>query len=206
MKKVLLYFVFSLILVNFSYAQSNYPISIGIELGYKAGINAADVPQGTKNGVSFADLPDFGLQGYLPFQGDNNMGVLGNLGYYTFPYKFTFEGNNSEIKYNFRYIAFGLDFYLSGFTIGLNYGFPSAAKIEDKDLNTDLLANLFEFRLGGHIPMLYTDFGRLNFNIKASYFISGQYNDNNILQGKNTNPASLSFGVSFLFDLNPKEE
>jgi hypothetical protein len=68
MKKVLFYFVLSLILVNLSNAQGNYPISLGIELGYKAVLMLPMFLREQRMGVSFADLPDFGLQGYMPFQ------------------------------------------------------------------------------------------------------------------------------------------
>jgi len=184
----------------------NHPMSVGLEIGYKAGINAAEVPEGTKNGVSFASMPDFGVQFYMPFQGQNYMGLLANIGYYTFPYKFTFENTNAELKYNTSYIGLGADFYVSGFTVGVNYGFPSAATIGDADLNTETLAGAFEFRLGAHIPMMVTSSGRLNLNIRASYFVTGQFNESKLIGGKNTNPAALMFGLSYLFNLQPQDD
>lgn len=184
----------------------NHPLAIGIELGFKAGINAADVPTGTKNGVSFANTPDFGAQFYMPFQGQNYMGLLANIGYYTFPYKFTFENVNTEAKYNASYIGLGADFYVSGFTVGANYCFPSSAKINDTELNTEVLASVFEFRLGAHIPIMINSSGRLNLNIRGSYFVTGQLDQSKLIGGKNTNPASLMFGLSYLFNLQPQND
>ncbi len=209
MKKALLMLTMvTLGFVNLSaqFETVNLPLALGVEIGYKAGINASEVPQGIKNGLNFANLPDFGLQTYVPFQGQSKMGLLANLGYYTFPYKLSYEGNSEDTKYNFSYIGFGADFYMSGFTIGLNYGFPSAATIGDFDLNTDLLANMFEFRIGGHITLIETPTGRFNLNIRAGYFISGQYNDDRQILGKNSNPASLMVGLSYLFNLQETEE
>lgn len=188
------------------FESTNHPMSIGIEIGYKAGINAAEVPDGTKNGVSFASSPDFGAQFYMPFQGQNYMGILANIGYYNFPYKFTFEGNSSEVKYNAAYIGLGADFYVSGFTVGVNYGFPAAATIGDAELNTEVMAGAFEFRLGAHIPMMVSSSGRLNLNIRASYFVTGQYDESKLIGGKNTNPAALMFGLSYLFNLQPQND
>jgi len=208
--------IFALALITFlmlsnqlfsqDFESKNYPMSVGPEIGFKAGINAAEVPDGTKNGVSLAKSPDFGLQFYMPFQGQNYMGLLANIGYYNFPYKFTYESTSFELKYNTSYIGLGADFYVSGFTVGINYGFPSAATIGDVDLNTETLAGAFEFRLGAHIPMMVTPSGRLNLNIRASYFVTGQLNDNNLIGGKNTNPAAFMFGLSYLYNLQPQDD
>lgn len=210
MKNISLLILLMLALNNFIKAQDfetlNHPLSIGLEIGYKAGINAAEVPEGTKNGVSFANTPDFGVQFYMPFQGQNYMGLLANIGYYTFPYKFTIENSSFESKYNTSYVGLGADFYVSGFTVGVNYGFPSAASINDAELNTETLAGAFEFRLGAHIPMMISSSGRLNLNIRASYFVTGQYNQGKEIGGKSTNPASLMFGLSYLFNLEPTDD
>ncbi|HRP01214.1 MAG TPA: hypothetical protein PLE30_01055 [Candidatus Kapabacteria bacterium] len=202
---ILVALLFSSVLATFS--QSNYPLAVGVEVGYKAGINAADVPTGTKNAVGFANTPDIGLQLYIPFKGQDNMGVLANLGYYTFPYNFTFEGvSGADAKYNASYIGLGADFFVSNFTVGVNYGIPASAKLNDFDLNTETMAGALEFRLGGHIPMMVTSSGRLNLNIRASYFLTGQFQENKLIGGKNTNPASISFGLSYLFNLNSSIE
>lgn len=207
MKKllILLILVFSSINSSNAFAAEdiNYPMAIGLEAGYKMGINAADVPQGVKNAVGMAKLPDFGVQFYMPFQGSNKMGLLANLGYYTFPYAFTYENIGGDFKYNYSYLAFGADFFVSGFTIGVNYGMPASASLNDFDINTSSLASAFEFRLGTHIPLIENNSGRLNLNIRASYFLTGQLEQSQLIAGKNTNPASLFFGLSYLFNLQP---
>ena len=210
MKTYALLLVVLLFATKFTYASDfesvNHPMSIGVEIGYKAGINAGDVPDGTKNALGFANTPDFGAQFYMPFQGQDYMGLLANIGYYTFPYHFSLNGVSEETKYNFSYVGLGADFFVSGFTVGINYLFPSAAKMNDFELNTDGLKSAFEFRLGGHIPMMVSPSGRLNLNIRASYFVTGQFEENLTIGGKNTNPASLMFGLSYLFNLQSQSD
>jgi hypothetical protein len=215
MNKFLCIIIIAVCAINVVIAQSNdeavinnYRLGVGPYLGFKMGINAGDVPQGIKNGVSAANMPDFGAQFYLPFQGKSKMGLILSAAYATYPYKLTYEGAgiSTDSKYNFSYVALGADFFLSGFTIGFNYGFPSGAKLGDFDLSTDLIANMFEFKIGGNIPMIEDDLGRLNLIIQAGYFITGQYNDDRAIQGKNTNPASLMVGLSYLFNIDEKQE
>lgn len=203
---VISFVMFTNFLSSQDYENINHPLGIGLEIGYKAGINAAEVPEGTKNALGFANMPDFGLQFYMPFQGQNYMGLLANIGYYTFPYNLSLEGISPETEYNFSYIGLGADFYVSGFTVGLNYGFPSSSKMNDFELNTEGLNGAFEFRLGAHIPMMVSSSGRLNLNIRASYFITGQFDESVLIGGKNTNPASLMFGLSYLFNLGTSDD
>jgi hypothetical protein len=201
---------------NIAYSQyhdesekSNYRLGVGPYLGYKAGFNIVDVRQDIKNGISAANLPDFGVQFYMPFEGQSKMGLIFSGAYITYPYKITIEttGSSTDYKYNYSYIGLGADFFLSGFTAGINIGFPSSANVETGgDLNTNLISNMFEFKIGGHFPILEDEMGRFNLLIQAGYFITGQYNDDSGFYSKNTNPVSFMLGVSYLFNADDKQE
>ncbi|MBI5325152.1 MAG: hypothetical protein HZB41_07775 [Ignavibacteriae bacterium] len=89
MRKVLIILLFGIIISNYLPANakgSNFPYSIGPFITLKGGVNAADVPDGRKNGFTVNGLPDFGASGYIPFGDKSQFGLDADLAYSTYSY------------------------------------------------------------------------------------------------------------------------
>lgn len=212
MKKyfVILVIMFSAISLN---AQENFPISAGLFVSLKGGVNAADIPKGIKNGFSFNTMPDIGANFYLPLAEKNKIGLTFDLSYnsYFFQMKYTgFEDNPWILQSNYFTISPSLDLY--GFILGFNFCIPLGLS-SDKDAINDKLDKehlnfATELKLGGLIPVFYNETGRLNIIIIAGYFLTGQFDDGKYAPGLrtdfNTHPASLSFGLNYMFNISKK--
>lgn len=211
MKKLtlILAFIFG---ISISNSFANYPMSIGPYFQWKAGVNAADVPDGTKNALGFANMPDFGAVFYLPFQPDSKTGLLVNVGYHTYPYGLkTGVGGTNEFTsdLNYSYVILGGAFHVSGFTVGFDLGFPSSASSTTKgttyDVTTNGIGMLVDLRLGANFPLVESETGRLCLQISAGYSVTNQFDNNSTYFNKeyNYHPASAALGLSYFFNLTP---
>lgn len=184
-------------------SQDIFPMSIGLFVSGKGCVNTVDPPQGIKNDFQISPLPDIGVAFYYPFSSERNFGIIADLSYLTTAFKYKLY-NNSSINWRneFHYFNIGVGTYLSGFFLSLNLGIPLSGKgsymnssvvnFDTKDLNT-----IFQLRVGGAIPLVQDEVGRLNLLIYGDYSVNGSMaNDNNF----NPRIASLSLGLSYLFN------
>lgn len=183
-------------------SQEIFPMSLGLFITGKGCVNTTDPPQGIKNDFQMSPLPDIGVAFYYPFSNDRNFGLTADLSYLTTAFKYKLY-NNSSVNWRneFHYFNIGIGTYLSGFFLSLNLGIPLSGKgsysgssvydFETKDLST-----VIQLRLGGAIPLMSDEVGRLNLLIFGDYNVNGvMANDNNY----NPRIASLSIGLSYLF-------
>lgn len=190
---------------EFMRESNNYHIGIGPIVGYKFGVNAADTQEGIKNALGLASMPDFGAQFYLPLDPENKMGMIIEAVYANYPYGQKFDASDVEWTDRFNYLALGANFHISGFTIGMNFGFPMSGfrVFDDRELEIEAssLNTMLEFRIGGNFTLNESNAGRLILFINAGYQINGQYTDEVNYGVYNPHPASLQLGLGYLFNM-----
>ncbi|MCL5991939.1 MAG: hypothetical protein M1419_07545 [Bacteroidetes bacterium] len=208
MRFVLTLFTFILIISNYLPAEakgSNFPYSIGPFITLKGGVNAADVPQGIKNGFTINGLPDFGASGYIPFGEKSQFGLAVDLAYSTYAYDMKVNNSGNLKTSSINYFTLGTNIFIYGFTTGLNFGIPISGNIEypytEKTKTTDDMNLMVEFKIGGMIPLYYDETGRVNLIIQFGYFLTEQLNED-YTGSYNHHPASGAIGVSYLFNLS----
>lgn len=199
----LLIFV-NLIVYNSVNAQPKkiYPMSVGAYINGKVGVNAAEVPNGVKNGVLVLNGVDFGAVGYFPFSKTSNTAGLLEIGYSSFPFKLAAAGNSSiesDIKMN--YVTVSPQIYFSGFTIGCDLGFHASTEIKNNkfEFEDEVGEFMLNIKLGGMIPIWVTETGRINLLLKGIYAITGS--SYGIGEDFEFHPASLGIGLNYLFNL-----
>ena len=212
--------IFSLTFVN--NAQEIYPMGIGPSLSYSIGVNANDVPKGRKNGLAFSNVPDIGVNYYLPFTENANLGLSLDLSYVTYSYQMKNYFTNSPYNFYFHSFEINPNFYFSGFTFGFNMNIPLSAEIDNGEDISESVSTTFGVKIGGILPIYWNETGRINLIIEGNYNFTGIYSDypNNDpmskyappnppnTQNSSLNPrnASLSIGFSYLFNLTkPKQ-
>lgn len=198
--------------------EYNYPLSVGPYLGIRGGVNTTDPPEGIKNAFSISSLPDFGVTGYLPLSDEQKMGAVLDLGYHTISYGQKFDADEDmNWVLNLNYFNIGPAFSFNGFLIGLNVGVPLGGTNssddeeiqqfllggeEEIDIEADHMATIVELRLGGMIPLVKTETGRLNFIIDAGYFLTGVADSKELGDDENNyHPVTLRLGLNYLFNL-----
>ncbi|MBX3044932.1 MAG: hypothetical protein KIT33_09725 [Candidatus Kapabacteria bacterium] len=188
---------------EFARESNNYLMGIGPVIGFKMGVNAAEVPDGVKNGVAAAAMPDFGAQFYMPFDPENKMGLIIDAVYANYPYLLKTGG--AELTDRFQYFGLGANFFLSGFTVGFNFGFPLGGERStpagELEIDAAQLNTMIEFRIGGNFTLNESNFGRLVLFINAGYQINGQYTDEMNQGTYNPHPASLQLGLGYILNL-----
>lgn len=184
-------------------------LRIGPFITGKGGVNTIDPPQGIKNGFAVVPLPDFGVSTLIPFIPNGQTGALIDLSYSSYAYQLKMYGNE-DVNWvdRFSYFNIGPSFYFSGFTAGLNLGFPMGGSIGEskllpqKDIKSEDMAMLLEVKLGALLELLNTPTGSLNFIIQGGYVLSGLYKTEVIsFNSLNPQPAQLSLGLNFLFNV-----
>lgn len=183
-------------------SQEIFPMSLGLFITGKGCVNTVDPPQGIKNDFQVSPLPDIGVSFYYPLSNERNFGLTADLSYLTTAFKYKLY-NNSSVNWRneFHYFNIGIGTYLSGFFLSLNLGVPLSGKgsysgSSTHNFDTKDLSTVFQLRLGGAIPLMSDEIGRLNLLIFGDYNINGvMANDNNY----NPRIASLSLGLSYLF-------
>jgi len=205
MKKIFfttfLAFLFMLIFANKALVSAdNYPFSAGLSVSGKMGINAAKVPDGIQNNPSLLKGVDFGVLGYLPMSEDSRTGLFVELGYTNTPFALKNYATNITGHINQKLLTISPYLLMSGFTIGLDFGFALSKTVDPEVLiftpmDNDINVNI---RVGGMIPLHTSSIGTLNFIANATYSLTGlQY-----LQTAYTyQPSTLSIGLNYLFNL-----
>jgi len=224
MRKALLILAGFMLIVNVLHSQDSkysaaevYPLGVGLFVAGKASVNTLDSPDGVKNGYVFNSIPDLGLQVYVPFGTENNLGATIDFAYLNHQYMFKLYGNEDvNWRDELAFFTISPNIHISGFFIGMNFGFPLAAKSGNEndendyynyDYDKDNLNGLIDFHLGGLIPVYADEFGRLNLYIQAEYTMNKLFSkdlqtkhltDNT--QNFNIQPAGLKFGLSYIIN------
>lgn len=180
-------------------------LKIGPFVTGKGGVNTIDPPTGIKNGFAVVPLPDFGVSTFIPFTPNGQTGALVDLSYSSYAYQLKKYGNE-DVNWveRFSYFNIGPSFYFSGFTAGLNLGFPMGGIIGESksssklDVKSEDMAMLFELKIGALLELVNTQAGSLNFLIQGGYSLSGFYASETVKF--NPQPAQLSLGLNFLFN------
>ncbi|OGU11652.1 MAG: hypothetical protein A2X61_07215 [Ignavibacteria bacterium GWB2_35_12] len=214
MRKILIV-LFSICLLQSSKAQLNYPLSAGPFLSAKAGYNTSYSPWERKNLFAFNGLPDFGFSFYIPASDEFKLGLLADLSLSTYAYQV--KGMSSDTKFTLKYSYFTLcpGFHYSGIYAGLNLGLPVFADYGVK-LETSKLNILAEVRLGGIIPIIEDETGRVNILFHCGYMLTGIYKDfvkddpllhhfppdssQNFTNEFNPHTISFSLGLNYMFN------
>ena len=196
---LLLLFTVANLATNSIFAADNYPFSVGASVLGKFGVNAAEVPQGTQNAISFLNGVDFALVGYMPMSEESKTGLFLELGYTNSPFGLKSTGFPEVYKVNAKFFTISPILLMSGFTVGLDFGFGLSTDYNFSEyyrpMDNDINVNL---RIGGIIPVYQNRIGALNFIINGTYSITGmQYSDG----GFTYHPSSLSFGLNYLFNM-----
>ena len=202
MKKIVLsLFIVSVLSFGSLSASTNYPFSAGISISGKIGVNAAEVPNGVQNALSVLKGVDIALLGYLPMSENSKTGLFVELGYTNTPFGLKYYGTNETGHINQKLITISPLFLMSGFVVGLDFGFAASTAVDD-----NVVANLLPMenslnvnvRVGGMIPLHTSKIGVLNFTANATYSLTGS----DYWQGAYTyNPTTLSIGLNYLFNL-----
>lgn len=189
-------------------AQSSFPMGLGPFLAAKAGVNTAEIINGTKTGMTFNSPPDFGATFYFPFSKHSTVAATIDLGYYTASILTKPESGATDattVISSAHFFSIAPSFNFSSFMLGLNFGLPMSANVSNKsgsisiDPGTDDVATLIEIRLGGMIPIYQNETGRLNFTVTGAYALTGLSKSDK--SDYNPKAASLSMGLNYLFTL-----
>lgn len=222
MKKVIITILGIFCLTSVNNAQELFPMGLGPSLSYSLGVNANDVPKGRKNGLAFSNIPDLGLNFYLPFTENSNLGLSLDLSYATHSYQMKNYFTNSPYNFYFHFFEINPNLYFSGFVFGFNMNIPLSAEIDNGEDISKFINTTFGVKIGGIIPIFWNETGRINFIIEGNYSFSGIYsnypNEDPMskyapptpanTQNSSLNPrnASVSFGFSYIFNLTkPKQ-
>lgn len=217
MKKFLFTILSIFCLTSVNYSQELLPMGLGPFLNYSMGVNANDVPQGRKNGIAFSNLPDFGINYYLPLTSNANLGISLDLGYTTKSYQMKNYFTNDAKNFYFHSFEINPNFYFSGFLFGFNMNIPLSAEIDGGEDISDLVNTTYGVKIGGIFQLFSNETGRINFTIEGNYNFSGIYKDYPITdpmtkyappippytQNSSLNPraASVAIGFSYIFNL-----
>jgi hypothetical protein len=195
-------------------ADMNYPFGIGAFAAANGGVNAADVPQGIKNGFMINSMPNIGAQMYVPFAKTGRTGLLAELAYSSYIFELKKALNESvDWENQFNYISIAPYLYVHGFMTGFNFGIPVSGRIANNDVDSGDMGLAVEFKMGVVIPVYEDKTGRANLVLRAGYFLTGVYSENRThlpcpvaTNGTefNLHPASGSIGFSYIFNLPDK--
>ncbi len=201
-------------------SNKTYSFYVGPYFGAKASVST-NVSGGRKVGVAMG-FPDAGVSVVLPFFRDRRRGMQVNFGYESYAYITKPEKNADDantIKEKYAYINISPMLHVSGFIVGLNIGIPvsaSASNLAGGDEivytaeNTEMLSLIstnIEAKVGFNIPIINLKTGMLNFNIVATYALTGYYKDADTYKFSDSKmefnpiPAGLHLGFSYLFKI-----
>ncbi|MEN3027624.1 MAG: hypothetical protein ABDH31_08025, partial [Chlorobiota bacterium] len=105
--------------------QFVYRAAVGAGIHPKFGINAGEIPSGTKTGVAFTGFPDFWLQGLLPLDQYGDIAVGLDVGYsshafITKPGDDEMATDSNTFTQHYRFIGIAPTFYLNVLGVGFN--------------------------------------------------------------------------------------
>lgn len=159
-------------------------VFLGPTLLFKAGVNAGNIPEGQKTAMNFNGAPDISANVLWLFNKNSNLGIIGDIAYSTLSFRMRPESeaaanddNTSVIKPT--YLTIAPSFYFSSFTVGLGINLPmgmNVSTVSGTEISTNsdnLQSPLLDVRLGGMIPVLEHETGRLSVLVHFAYAISG---------------------------------
>jgi len=223
MKKLLFTSLIFILIINGIKAEQTKVFSIGPYLGYKAGVSAINTPLGRKNGLSFNNIPDFGVCSYFPLSKNENIGFKFDISYSSYSYMMiSAHKDKTEYKLSHNYLSFAPNFYFNNFLLGFSYLVPLNSEVEGSDIKTKIQNNALELKIGYEFPIYVDNSGELNGFVSGGYFLSGVYNnfpkndplksllpaDEKVTNIHNPRIASIQIGFNFMFNLieKPKPE
>jgi outer membrane protein W len=189
-----------------------YPLNVGVYINGKASIKT-EVAKGWKTGPVFNTPPDFGVSIMAPFGKESTVGFGLDLGSSSYGYIMKPESNANDsntVQERFQYFNVFPHLNVSGFIIGVNWGFKTnytsyfvngdtasmvgeyiptviVGKGDTTEFTPDpigpmndpskYVADIIEIRIGGSIPIVDADIGRLSLNVMAGYTLTGMFID-----------------------------
>jgi len=187
---------------NFSSYAATKKLSMGLGayINGKIGINAAEVMPGIKNNILLGG-PDFGIIGCVPLSEDMSTAGMLEVGYTSLPFSTKIELVGKNVEYVFKYVTISPQFFISGFTVGLDIGFHNATYLngtETSIYNSAAEGIYTAVKLGGMFPVLTNELGALSVALNGSYALTGIGNEG---EKYPFHPASLSLGLNYMFNL-----
>lgn len=192
--------------------QKKYPLYVGLYINGKVSVKT-EVAKGWKTGPVFNTPPDFGISIMAPFGKESTVGFGLDLGSSSYGYIMKPESNANDsntVQERFQYFNVFPHLNVSGFIIGINWGFKTnyttyfvkgdtasmVGQYEEIIQNgkvdttmftpypvdptydpTKYVADIIEIRIGGSIPIVDADIGRLSLNVMAGYTLTGMFID-----------------------------
>lgn len=192
----------------------NFPMSIGPYLDYTLGINGVDTPEGRKNGIAMAALPNVGFTFYLPLSEESRLGMLYDLGLSNYAFNIEDVRDGTTYLHNFSYLNLAVQYYFHGLTTGFRFGTPLFADIDDNEIKTDNLNINAEFIIGGSFPIYYDETGSFTLYFRFGYMLNGifdNFKEDDPLRGtipavpnypidNSFNPRAASFSLGFNYN------
>ncbi len=213
--KILTLILFFCLQINLFSADNDIFLETGPYLSLKAGVNGVDTPSGRRNGFTINSLPDFGMTVQSSLSAESDLKLSFSLGYSTYSYNIIRHIDDEAFKHSYSYLTFAPEFIFGYFSFGFNFGLPMAADF-DREIDTETLNMLAEFRIGGHYPLFEDETGALHIFLKAGYMLNGiydNYRENDplaeiipeqsdpITDDFNPRAASVQLGFIYLFNI-----
>ncbi|MCO5250108.1 MAG: hypothetical protein M9949_01655 [Candidatus Kapabacteria bacterium] len=178
MNKFILYIMILIPVMGFvSKSQENYPLSMGINAGFRAAISGVETPIGRQNGIAFSPIPEGGINVYYPMSETTELGVKFGLFYSSYSYNIKDFSDNSKYKHNISYFKINSELHFEGLLFGFSYLTPLAGDLDGESINNSHLSGLTEFSMGYEYPLFSDETGRLNIHMKAGYMLGGIFDD-----------------------------
>jgi hypothetical protein len=221
MKKKYVYIFVFLISFLRLFSQTIHPVSIGLNLGMKAGISVIETPEGRQNGISFNSLPEFGINGFYPISKSSNLGLSLNLEYSTYSFVIKDFGKGTKYVHEASYITFNPNLYFNGITFGFGLGLPSIANMDGINIDAKVINTMIDFKFGYIYPIFEDETGIINIFFNASYMLTKVFDNFKIndplkltvpeivgypiTDANNPRTASVTLGFKYDFNLNSTE-
>ncbi len=210
MNKILVFFLLAIIFYQKVQSQNTHPIGLGLVTSAKANLNL-NVPESNQTVLTFNLIPDFGATLYVPIsQTLASTFDVGYSSYYICNKRNNGANDDNTFMSRYSYFSIAPSINYGYLLLGLNIGIPLSWSFHNTS-NTisfsssqgeDMVTNV-EIRIGGTIPVIQDDFGRLNMIVSAGYML--RKIDENPPSGASNNfspqIASILIGVSYLFNL-----
>jgi hypothetical protein len=211
MRKLLLLVSIFILISKISFSQKYFDTEPANQAGpfimATGGINASEPTLGFNNGFGFT-LPDIGVFGRTVLDPDNKLGVYGQAYYSRVAYELLADVVGAQDNtYKFTYIAFGVGLDYNNFYLGMDGALPIGGERKVDGKSVEIQSGLMKFDLQLNIGWSLNladveNTGELRLVTMARYSLLGVYNDDQIGQGTNENPFTLSLGLNFLFNFD----
>ncbi len=158
-------------------SQANYPMSAGINAGFRAAINGVETPIGRQNAVAFASIPEAGISLYIPVAEETLLGAKFNIFYSSYSFGIKDFSDNTVYQHNMSYLKFNPELFFAGFLFGFSYAISLGGNLDGENIKSPHLVDLTEFSIAYEIPLFTDDTGRLNLCLRGGYMLGGIFDD-----------------------------